>query len=506
MLRPDGLIPLTSGAYSARGLSANAQRCINLYQEVNPPETDAPQPMSHYPRAGLKALMALAGGRGRGVFAVSTGQLYAVAGTNVYSVDRYWQATQIGQIANGNNPVSISDNGVTALLVDGSNVGYQITLATNAFAIVVDPTGTFVGATRVDFADTFMAFNFPGTNGWGTTLGNQISFNAFLQAAKDSYPDKIQTLAFNLRQMWLIGTDTSEVWYLAGGSTQETFAYAEWPQTMINYGTPAPYSLAQADVNLFWLSHNRQGRGIFVKTVGYGVEAISTRAIEDELSKYPTLTDCIAYSYQQAGHTLVVFNFPTADKSWAYDLSTKQWHERAWIDNNGQFHRERVSFAAAAYDTTIGQDWQTGELYAIDLNTYTDNGQPIVCLRSFPHEIGDLKEITHTGFVVDVAAGTLSGSGELDQTMSPWNAGFNAGFGPIVTTEGPMINMRYSNDGGGTWSNYRRKGLLSAGHYRSMMRYRGLGMARDRVYEVSWSAPMFACLQGAYVDPLLHGA
>lgn len=504
MLSADGLIPLTSGAYEARGITSSGLVCENLYQEIVPQEVDAPQPMAHYPRPGLKPLAPAPGARGRGVFTTSNGNLYAIAGQNVYSVDRYWQSTQIGQIGAANTPVSLCDNGLTGVLVDNSVNGYTIALATNAFAAINDPTGSFQGATRVDYADTFLAFNTPGSNEWLTSLSNQVAFNALINGTKSSYPDPIQTLAFNIRQAWLIGAQTSEIWYLAGGTT---FPYAEWPNIYVPYGTPAPYSLAQADVDLFWLSRDRKnGTAIIVKTEGYGVVAISTRALEYQLSTYPTVADCIAYSYQQAGHTFVNFHFPTANKSWSYDVSTKQWAARTWLDQNGVKNRERVAFATRAYDTNVGQDWETGQLYALDLNTFTDNLQPIACVRSFSHVITDLKEITLSAFVLDFAAGTLSGSGELNQELSPWSSGFDAGFGPLTVNEAPMLNMRCSKDGGGTWGNYRRKPLFSAGHYRTMPRWRGLGMARDWVFEASWSAPMATILQAAYVEPQQHGS
>jgi hypothetical protein len=507
MLRQDNLIPLTSGAYQARGLIANAQRCCNLYQESNPQEADAPQPMTHYPRPGLKLLASPQGGVGRGVFTLSNGNLFAVVGPNVYYVDRFFNLTLIGQIGPQLNPTSLVDNGVDALLVDNTPNGYTIDLGTNAFALLNDPTGTFQGATRVDYADTFIAFNTPGTPNWGVTLSNQIAFNIFNTAGKGSYPDNIQTIAFNLRQMWLLGTvRASEIWYLSGGSSQFSFPYSEWPNIMVPYGCAAPYSLTRADINLLWVSRNEQGQAIIVQTQGYAALAISTRAIEYQLSTYPRVDDAIAYSYQQAGHTFAVWHFPSANKSWAYDLSTQQWSERSWIDNNGNLNRERVAFVATAYGKIIGQDWQNGRLYLMDLETFTDDLQPIVCIRAFPHEVGDLREITHTSFVADVAAGTVAPGGQVNQQFSPWNGGFNSGFGPFTVNESPMINMRYSNDGGNLWSNYRRKELFHAGIYRSMQRWRGLGMSRDRVYELSWSAPLLVTLQGAYVDPLQHGA
>lgn len=502
------LIPLTSGAYEARSLIANAQRCINLIPEINPREATPEQPVTHYPRPGLRALGAPpAVGRGRGVFTLSNGNVIAVVGRSVYYVDPNWQFTLLGQIGNAFTPVSIVDNGQTAVLVDGSVNGYTITLATNVFGQIVDPTGLFQGATRVDYVDTFLVFNQPGTNQWYISLAGEVAFDALQIAAKSSYPDPLQTIIVNLRQVWLPGTQTSEVWFLSGAAT---FPFEEWPNIFIPYGCAAPYSVARADVNVFWLAKNKDGQSVAVEAKGYEVEAISTRALEAEWAEYPTVADAIGYTYQLSGHTYYVLHFPTADKSWGYDKSTKQWHQRVWIDSNGVMHREKVAFhtfAGGPYGkTNVAQDWQTGQLYALDQDVFTDNTQPIVFVRSFPHVVAEMKEVTHLAFVANMETGNIENTGEVDQTLSPWSAGFSDGFGPLVQSTAPLICMRYSNNGGATFSNFRPKGFVSSGHYRSMMRWRGLGMARDRVYELAWSAPIRTALQGAYLDPMGHGA
>src|SRR6185437_3550960 len=127
-LLSDGAIPLNSGAYGSRSLIADAQRCINLFPEINPEDTDPGSAVTHYPRPGLTPLVAPpVAVRGRGVFTMSDGSLYAVAGTNVYYVDPNWKMNLIGQIANLQTPVSMADNGTTAVLVDGSAIGYSIT-------------------------------------------------------------------------------------------------------------------------------------------------------------------------------------------------------------------------------------------------------------------------------------------------------------------------------------------------------------------------------------------
>lgn len=522
MIRSEFLIPLNSGAYIGRSKIGNVQICENLFPEVNPQDTDPDVAVTHIPREGKRPLSSPpTPGPGRGIFALSNGALYAAVGQYLYSIDRNWAWTQLGQISNLNTPVSMSDNGTTAVLVDGTSPaagnpgGYTVKMATNAFAALQDYTGIFAGSNRVDFADTLLAFATPGTNAWYISLSNQVSFNALVQANKDSSPDPIQTLAFNLRQAWLIGSQTSEIWYNSGATP---FPYQEWPNIFVPYGTIAKYSLTQADVSLFWLSANDQGSVIALQTQGYGVEKISTEALEYEWTNYVRVDDCIAGSFQQAGHTFIVFHFPTADRTWAYDLLTKQWHRRTWIDSNGVAHRERTTFyatvgASGGYpQTIIGQDWATGQIYALDPQYYTDNGQPIVFKRSFPHILKDMHEITATAFVADFETGEIANYAEIvGGAGSPWSQAFSQAFGPLSQgvwqqAQGPTLFMRYSKNGGGTWSNYRPKTMLTAGHYRSMMRWRGLGMSRDFVFELMWAAPGFTALQGAYFEAIEHAA
>ena len=504
------LLPLTSGAYSARSLIADAQTCENLFPELNPQETKPAAAVTHYPRPGLRPLSAPpTQGRGRGVFLASTGQLYAVVGPNAYYINGNWVWKLLGSLTIGiSTPVSFIDNGITGVFVDGSGNGYTVTLATNTWnGIFVDSTGSFVGATRADIIDTFLIFNEPGSADWYSSLAGQMAFNALSNGSKAVYPDALMTLAANIDQVWLIGAQTSEIWYDAGNSP---FPFAKFPNVFVPYGTSAPYSLVRADVNLFWLSRNKDGEVIAVKTNGYAVEAISTRALEARWTDFANVSDCIGYSYQQAGHTMVVWHFPSANESWGYDLSTQQWHKRTWIDGNGVRHRERVAFhafvdARSGYpQTNVGQDWQTGQIYAIDQNMFMDNTSPILHVRSFPHLVDELHYETPTAFVADFETGSTPNT--TAQVDSAWSSGFSSGFGPFTKVEEPFLMFRYSKTGGRQWSNYRRKGLISGGNYRSMMRWRGLGMGRDFVFELTWSAPLRTALQQAFVDVVKHAA
>lgn len=509
------LIPLMSGAYQARGDIGNYQICENLFPEINPQETQSPVPMTHYPRGGLRPLSSPpTQGRGRGVFALSNGNLFGIVGPNVYYIDKNWVWNLLGQITDLATPVSMSDNGITGVLVDGTPNGYTINLGSNAFAKLVDTTGTFLGSRRTDFADTFLAFATPNTNGWSVTLSDQVIFNALVSADADSTPDPIQTLAYNIRQMWLLKTRNTEIWFLAGSTP---FPYQSWPNVFVPYGCAAPYSVVRADIDLFWISANEQGQALAVMTTGYGVAAISTRALEYEWSTYPTISDVIGGTYQLGGHTFIKFHFPTADVTWNYDLATKQWHRGTYIDRNGVRHREKASFYASVgpdggYPKTIvAQDWATGQIYAVDPEFYTDNGQPIVFRRSFPHVVKELHFLTGTSFVADFQTGGIEGVEEVITEGSPWSNSFSNSFGPLTTgawqqTPGPTLCMRASRNGGASFSNFRQKTLISSGNYRSMQRWRGLGMGRDWVFELMWAYPGPSVLNGAYLEMIEHSS
>lgn len=501
-------IPLNSGAYQARSLNASAQACINLIPEQNPEEIDPESPFTHYPRPGLRALaMPPVQGRGRGLYRASNGDLYGVVADSVFYIDKNWAFNKIGVIQNQFTPISMADNGQSngnaIVLVDNSPLGYEINMTSRQMTQIVDTTGLFTGSTLVTFFDTFFTFNQTGTNDWYISLSEQVAFNALDQASKGTYGDPIQGIVATQRNLWLVGTMTAEPWFDAG---DPIFPFEEVFGQLVPHGTIAPYSICTTDVNAFWLSQDKDGRAIMLMIEGYGAKKVSTFALEDEWLTYPRLNDAICYTYQQGGHTFVVIHFPSANKSWGYDLATKQWHQRCWIDNNGKFNRERVAFHAFAYDTNVGMDWQTGQIYALDQTVFTDAGQPVVCVRSFPHIVDELRELTITDFTVDMQTGTLPNTGEKNQFLSPWSAGFSNGFGPLTQVEAPEIALRVSKDGGQSWGNYRKKAMASAGRNRSQLRWRALGMGRDFVFEVTWSAPMSTGLNQAFANGIKHAA
>jgi hypothetical protein len=79
--------------------------------------------------------------------------------------------------------------------------------------------------------------------------------------------------------------------------------------------------------------------------------------------------------------------------------------------------------------------------------------------------------------------------------------GINSGQG-----DDPQMILRWSDDGGHTWSNERSISVGKVGEYYQRAIYRRLGMTlklRDRVYEISGTDPVKIAITGAqlYVTP-----
>jgi hypothetical protein len=426
-------VALTGGAYTAHSVIASAQRCVNLFPEPMPSGNQyigttgqgEPSTHAHYPTPGTRLLGTIGTGPIRGIFQCATGHVYVVSGDTLYSVDiSNWTGTALGMLTPGiKTPVSMRDNGLDLVVVDGMIAGWTVNLASGAFAAIDTSDGVFSGADRVDYLDTFFILNKPGTPQFYISGSLAVTFDPLDFADKEAYPDLLVTAVVAHRLIYLFGERTSEIWYdagLVGFSTTDptvatSFQFAPMQsQVFIDHGCAAKYSPAVYDNKAFWLTKDRQGQGIIMMVEGEAVKRVSTYAIEAEIAGYDRISDAIGFCYQMAGHTFYVLTFPHADKTWSYDIATGLWHQWAWIDSNGDEHRHRANCFWPVNDIGVVGDWQNGNLYALDNRVFTDNGQPIKRVRTFPHMLADGKRVFYRQFLADLETGwapeMLSGS------------------------------------------------------------------------------------------------
>lgn len=412
----------------------------------------------------------------RAIRQCTTGAAYVVAGSGVYQWNTDLTFTLLGSISpNLLTPASLADNGLQMIVLDGSNSGWTVTLAGNAFAQITE--AAFRGGDRADFLDTFLLNNVPGTPQFQSSDSLATTYDPLFFANKEGYGDLLVTLVVAKRNIWLLGERTTEVFFNSGAPD---FPFETWPNTIIDHGCAAKYSAAEIDNSVFWLSQDRQGQGIVLKGAGTDVTRVSTFAIETEIASYATISDAIGYSYQFAGHGFYVLTFPTADKTWAFDNSTQSWCELAWIDSNGREHRHRGNCAWLVRGEIVLGDWHNGNLYALDPFHGTDFDGPIKRQRSFPHLLQDGKRVFYRQLLADMEAG--------NEPQSP------SGQTP------PSVWLDWSDDRGRSYGNPISQDLGAVGEYRTSLQFQRLGMARDRVFRLTWSSPVQTALQGAWVD------
>jgi hypothetical protein len=297
-------------------------------------------------------------------------------------------------------------------------------------------------------------------------------------ASAEGSPDGVVGLIVDHREVWIFGTNSVEVWYDAG--TQD-FPLQRIQGAFNEIGCASAYTIAKMDNGVFWLGSDARGRGIVYRANGYTGQRISTHAVEWHIQQYGSLSDALAYTYQQDGHAFYVLIFPNANTTWVYDVATQAWHERAgW--NNGEFTRHRSNCQMVFNNEIIVGDFENGNIYSFDMEVYADNSQIQKWLRSWralPTGQNNLKRTTHHSLQLDCEAGV----------------GLNLGQG-----SDPQVMLRWSDDGGHTWSNEHWSPLGKIGAYGQRTFWRRLGMTlklRDRVYELSGTDPNKIAIMGA---------
>jgi hypothetical protein len=376
----------------------------------------------------------------------------------------------------------MADNG-TQLFIAANPQGYIYNANTDVFQQITDPD--FPGAGTVGYIDGYFVFNEPGTQKiWVTQLLDGTSVDPLEFASAEGNPDNVVAIFVDHREVWVFGSNSTEVWYDAG--------LLDFPLTRIQgafneLGCAAPYSIAKMDNQIYWLGKDARGQGIVYRAAGYIGQRVSTHAIEWQMQEYADISDATGYTYQQDGHSFYVLNFPTADTTWVYDVATGAWHERASFVN-GQFNRHRASSQMFFNSTTVVGDYQNGKIYEFDLNVYADDGQPQKWLRSW--------RALPTG--ANNLARTIQHSMQLDCETG---VGLNNGQG-----SNPQVMLRWSDDGGHTWSNehWKSMGQIGRSGYRTIWRRLGATLKiRDRVYEASGTDPVRIYIMGA--ELLLSG-
>jgi hypothetical protein len=460
--------PFVGPAYESRSPNASAQRCINLYLEQG-----GKRPWTLIGTPGLTSpVFTLAGGWVRGALRLNEGQSVWVGGDKVYLVDSSYSATQIGTITDDAEPVTMAYNGTTILISSGGN----------AYAYTASGTsGTLVQAdvSSVSFLDGYFIATDVNSGRFRTSNQYSTTFDALNFATAEGSPDNLVRALTSNREVILFGIETTEVWYNAGNAD---FPLSRVQGAYIQIGLAAKHSAVRCGNTVAWLGANEDGIADVWSMQGYQPQKISNPAISFAISQWPTQADAWAFFYTQEGHAFYVLTSPSANETWCYDFATQQWHQRAYGDPaTGDLMRARVNTHLHFGGRNLVGDWQTGNVYEYDLDTYTDNGEEIPRVRAclaVQDPMGLKRGRNHNlRLDMDSGVGLSSGQGSDPQAM-----------------------LRCSKDGGKTWSNQLWRSMGRIGEYSRRVRWLRVGGGDRDVYEVTITDPVRVAITGAYIE------
>lgn len=214
---------------------------------------------------------------------------------------------------------------------------------------------------------------------------------------------------------------------------------------------------------------------VVYKLSGYAPVRLSTHDVERDLAAAAQVdrTAIEASVHLVAGHACWVVSMP--GRTWVYDLTTEQWHERA----SHQAARWRGSQSVRAFGRWLIGDTAGTGLLEVREDVFMEDGAPLrFRVESLPSQAFPQRPaFPRVDFDFAFGTGLLS----ADPTVSD-----------------PKVLMSYSDDGGSTWSSPRSRPLGRRGQTRARVNYLRNGMSgtQGRIWRIDVSDPVYVALLG----------
>lgn len=472
------------GSATGQSLIAESERTVNLYVEL-PSGKGAKNPDGAlFPVPGFTAWSSGVTDVGSRALAVADGRLFGVVGNHLWEFASNGAATSRGAVVQDSIPAQLIYNGKVGGqlgIKSGGNI-YSFTLATNVFA---GPHFGGVTATMLQYADGYgLAFEQTTGKVFLSSLNDFTTWSAgnFFQRSK--FPDPWQTMFVDPNGLiWLLGSETFEVWYDTGSGTQP---WAPLSGLYGRNGIAAPWAFSVTGAGQAWLATSAEGGTEIVMSRGGAPVSASTYAVNTAISNYrrtSQITDAEMLAYDEDGHSFISCSFPSAGGTWTLDAETKSWAERGqWNSLTGVFDVWAPRCHADCFGKHLIGDRTTGTIWIMSNDVTTEiDGTGIRRLRRTAGLTDEHKRhpIDRFEILMDVGLGTVSGQGS-----------------------NPLAMLRVSENGGRTWSNELTASIGRMGEYRKRVYWDQLGAPEDFVVEVSWTDPSPVRVTGAWINNL----
>jgi hypothetical protein len=451
------------GAYRTRSPIMGADQAINVYQETRE-VPGSPKQATLYGTPGLKLEATLGTARCRGWF-TEDGQTWCVFGTQLYERTAPGVFAARGNINDDGKPVFFAINGKvnshTQLAIVGGGFLYVLTLTTNVLTITALP---FLNPVMIVFQDGYGLINELNTpQVWFTHIEDFTVVDALDSFVRSGTSDNVVGLAISRDRLFVLGSKTTTLYYDSGDVLNPWVPY---PGTSTVVGALSAYAIRNYNDTVYYLAMVTNGEpgAVGVKT-DMILQVLSTPPIVEVFRACSTLSDATIATYAQGGHAFIIFTMPSSPadvKVYAFDVLEKRWAARAGFDaTTGRYTRWLGTSITASGNTILTGDPVSGNVYTLDLTTYTDNGLTLRRERMAPY-IGAENQ---WAFLDAFELGTQPG------------VGLPSGQGSL-----PNVELQLSRDGAQTFISAGSRTVGAQGNYLTRTIWRPLGRARlDRL-------------------------
>lgn len=503
--------------YKLNSVNVDCQRCVNLIPEKIESGNGKEASTIYYKSAeGLEKIAEVGDGPIRLIHMDYTGQVFVVSGTEVYTLIEIVGGVEtinpnlVGNIGTNDLTPGSPQVDVTrqvkavslilpapeenwTLFTDGSWTSYYYYHNADYSVTGFGQTGLLISppyATQVEFIDGYTAYIVPNENKFYISEWNNLTTSPLSFATSEGNPDRILSMQVLDRLLYIFNEKSIEVYSNTGNAD---FPFERVSGGFISTGCLAEYSTARNIEAIFWLGRDENGQGTVFAMKGLTPQRISTHAIEQAISSYANPEKAVGYCYSREGHGFYVLNF--AEASWCYDMATGMWHERAYTDEAGDLVRHRtngVAFRSTQLDVTNNTyinkyfcgDYEDNRIYLLKQGHFYDDTAPLTRMRRSPHVSSGNKRVFYKRFHLDMETGV--------------------GLDGDVQGSDPQVMLRFSNDGGHTWSSEAwasaGKKIGGIGDFKKRVIWNRLGSAYDRVFEVKVSDPVDVTIIGADLE------
>lgn len=425
------LLPFNHLAYARPGFGRPEGRLQNLYVEKT--EDGG---FTLLPRPGLLASVEVGTGPMRAIYrqeGVFSGDTFYVVGDEVYR-----GSTLIGTIP-GSGQVTIASSATQLVITSG---GSAFIYDGTDFVIHPDNDLPQVSAV-VYFAGRFVFTELGSDVFYWSEVDDAADIDGLSFATAEGWPDPNLGVFTLGDELVFPGATTFEFW-TATGDPDDPFL--KTPLRRYMQGCASRRSIVLMDNSFYFVGKGEQGLAVF--RAGNVPEAVSTPTIAQALSESSDITGIVAFTVGFDGSVFYVLNIP-GRTTFALNVVSQLWDE--WPSYGRTTFRGNCALMdnGTAY---VGDD-ETGQVWTLDRFTFADGTDPITRLASaFEKRNG-----THHRVMLECARGVGLATGQGSD---------------------PLVEMRYSDDGGQTWSPWKQASLGAMGAYTVRATWYDLGQVR----------------------------